>query len=170
MEDERKFRGCCMFTPSPLISPFLLFFLLCCLCLSACLNSSLFPLSVLPARFSFFRLFPREFFASLPSLSKYVFVFLYIPVPILFLDRKPLTSPEPVQPQAEQGEVWWRGRGWGGSVFVKLRVYVYFIERRIPLPLPSCRQLDSLCEGNLHCFLFTLSLYPWLIPLPVTVS
>lgn len=58
----------------------------------------------------------------------------------------------------------------GASVFVKLRVYIYFIERRIPLSLPSCRQLDSLCEGNLRCFLFTLSLYPWLIPLPVTVS
>lgn len=51
---------------SPLISPFLLFPLLCCLYLSACLLSILFPLSVLPVCFTLFRLFPCESRASLP--------------------------------------------------------------------------------------------------------
>ena len=51
---------------SPLISPFLLFPLLCCLYLPAYLLSILFPLSVLPVCFTLFRLFPCESRASLP--------------------------------------------------------------------------------------------------------
>lgn len=77
---------------------------------------SVFPLSVLPDSFTLFRLSPCEFLASLPSLWKPVFLFLFFYIPVL----------KPSYVSISWG---WAGegrmRGWWRGVCRVLSLYIY---------------------------------------------
>lgn len=82
-----------------------------------------------------------------------------IPVPVLFPGKKSsyVTWARAAQGGSGVGET-------GGDGLCEVGRACWLLDWKIPLSWLSCHQLALLSEGRLHCFLFTRSLDPWLIP------